>query len=162
MPSQWSLMVKLQISRRFVSSSKMFPVLSLVTMLPWCRWCEAAACYQYQWVVRDGDVFCQRSDGLRVDSKTVLFHSLINKIMFSISSHNFMGAKRTWGRMEGRMKASVRSTKTPMLKFLIYQLFQFTIHIVDSCTSWGVLLVAAGIAICIHLYLKGKAGKTLK
>merc|ERR1719410_2766020 len=45
----------------------MFPVLSLVTMLPWCRWCEAAACYQYQWVVRDGDVFCQRSDGLRVD-----------------------------------------------------------------------------------------------
>ena len=104
----------------------MFPVLSLVTMLPWCRWCEAAACYQYQWVVRDGDVFCQRSDGLRVDSKTVLFHSLINKIMFSISSHNFMGAKRTWGRMEGRMKASVGSTKIPMLKFLIYQ--TFSIH----------------------------------
>ena len=54
---------------------------------PLCfRWCVAEPCYQYQWVVRDGDVFCQRSDGLRVDSKTALYFPLINKIMFSISS----------------------------------------------------------------------------
>eukprot|EP00090_Calanus_glacialis_P045441 TRINITY_DN8432_c0_g1_i1.p1 TRINITY_DN8432_c0_g1~~TRINITY_DN8432_c0_g1_i1.p1 ORF type:complete len:1537 (-),score=130.83 TRINITY_DN8432_c0_g1_i1:368-4978(-) len=30
--------------------------------------CLATACYQFQWMVRDGDVFCQRSDGLRVES----------------------------------------------------------------------------------------------
>ena len=58
------------------------------------RWCVAEPCYQYQWVVRDGDVFCQRSDGLRVDSKTALYFSLINKIMFSISQHDFIVAKR--------------------------------------------------------------------
>ena len=32
-------------------------------------WCLASPCYTFQWVVRDGDVFCQRSDGLRVESK---------------------------------------------------------------------------------------------
>ena len=32
-------------------------------------WCLASPCFTFQWVVRDGDVFCQRSDGLRVESK---------------------------------------------------------------------------------------------
>ena len=31
--------------------------------------CLASPCFKYQWVVRDGDVFCQRSDGVRVESK---------------------------------------------------------------------------------------------
>jgi len=32
------------------------------------RACLANPCYQYQWVVRGGDVYCQRSDGLRVEA----------------------------------------------------------------------------------------------
>jgi hypothetical protein len=29
----------------------------------------ADPCYRFQWVVLNGDVFCQRSDGTRVESK---------------------------------------------------------------------------------------------
>ena len=43
------------------------------------RPCLAPACYQFQWMVRDGDVFCQRSDGLPVKSKW----NLENKITWS-------------------------------------------------------------------------------
>lgn len=32
------------------------------------RPCLATSCYRFQWVVRNGDVFCQRSDGTRVES----------------------------------------------------------------------------------------------
>ena len=78
------------------------------------RWCVAEPCYQYQWVVRDGDVFCQRSDGLRVDSKTVLYFSLINKIMFSISSTRpTLWEQKRMGSGKGRSKKCRQQTGEP-------------------------------------------------
>jgi len=32
------------------------------------RWCIAGPCFKFHWVVLNGDVFCQRSDGVRVTS----------------------------------------------------------------------------------------------
>ena len=78
------------------------------------RWCVAQPCYQYQWVVRDGDVFCQRSDGLRVDSKTVLYFPLINKIMFSISSTRpTLWEQKEWDLGRGRSKKCRQQTGEP-------------------------------------------------
>ena len=78
------------------------------------RWCVAEPCYQYQWVVRDGDVFCQRSDGLRVDSKTALYFSLINKIMFSISSTRpTLWEQKEWDLGRGRSKKCRQQTGEP-------------------------------------------------
>ena len=34
------------------------------------RPCPAPPCHTFQWLVREGDVFCQRSDGLRVESES--------------------------------------------------------------------------------------------
>ena len=88
--------------------------ISFHRLLCFFRWCVAEPCYQYQWVVRDGDVFCQRSDGLRVDSKTALYFSLINKIMFSISSTRpTLWEQKEWDLGRGRSKKCRQQTGEP-------------------------------------------------
>ena len=45
-------------------------------MFSFSRWCISAPCYRFHWLVLNGDVFCQRSDGVRVNSKYDLSVSL--------------------------------------------------------------------------------------
>ena len=52
------------------------PLYSPFNMFSFSRWCISAPCYRFHWLVLNGDVFCQRSDGVRVNSKYDLSVSL--------------------------------------------------------------------------------------
>ena len=81
------------------------PLLQRYDTCLYFSWCAAPACYQYQWVVRDGDVFCQRSDGLRVDSKKYFYSFLWLEIILSISSiPKVYGSKKNGSEERGRSK----------------------------------------------------------